>query len=163
MIAAGVISGVQVGIGAYAMSKRKMFSTSEFHNKKEIVELQQEHKKVFGTDINELGYPDMGNGRYADQLSYKEWVEFNNAQRSHYDMVENSGLALPCLVLNGLFRPALSAGLGAAYAIGRLLYGVGYQAAGANGRYPGALVSGIGSFGLYGLSIFYGLRNFDLV
>ena len=29
------------------------------------------------------GFPDTGEGRYADKLPYKDWVEFNNSQRVH--------------------------------------------------------------------------------
>ena len=25
------------------------------------------------------GYPDMGNGRYSDKITYKQWFEFNVA------------------------------------------------------------------------------------
>lgn len=28
-----------------------------------------------------LGYPDMGNGKFSQQLTYAEWLEFNNVQR----------------------------------------------------------------------------------
>ena len=38
-----------------------------------------EHKRVFGEEISAYGYPDMGNGRYAEKLSYEEWVNFNKA------------------------------------------------------------------------------------
>lgn len=34
------------------------------------------------------GYPDMGNGRYAADWSYKEWFIFNNWQRAHYNYLE---------------------------------------------------------------------------
>merc|ERR1719506_581888 len=34
------------------------------------------------------GAPDSGNGYFADQLSYKEWYEFNRAQRIHLNMFE---------------------------------------------------------------------------
>ena len=52
-------------------------------------------KKNFGTvhqqEINEQikkgGYPDMGNGRYSEKLSYSDWIKFNNAQRAHLNFV----------------------------------------------------------------------------
>lgn len=38
-----------------------------------------EHERFFpGEKVPKGGYPDMGNGRYAAKLSYKEWYEFNN-------------------------------------------------------------------------------------
>jgi len=30
----------------------------------------------------------MGSGRYSEKLEYKEWFEFNNAQRVHVNFVE---------------------------------------------------------------------------
>ena len=36
------------------------------------------HKKEFGEVPPLHGFPDMGNGRYAEQLSYGEWFKFNN-------------------------------------------------------------------------------------
>lgn len=39
-----------------------------------------EHERHFpGTTYNNQGYPDMGNGRYAMKLPYKDWYNFNNA------------------------------------------------------------------------------------
>lgn len=35
------------------------------------------HKSETGDEIEEHGYPDMGNGKYAEKLSYKDWYEFN--------------------------------------------------------------------------------------
>jgi hypothetical protein len=32
-----------------------------------------------GTVYNKEGYPDMGSGRYALLLPYKDWYNFNNA------------------------------------------------------------------------------------
>lgn len=40
----------------------------------------KEHKEAFGqdTEINRLGYPDMGNNRFADLLPYRDWIKMNN-------------------------------------------------------------------------------------
>ena len=47
------------------------------------------HERFFpGTDLPKGGYPDMGNGRYSEKLSYKEWFEFNVGQRIHYNYLE---------------------------------------------------------------------------
>lgn len=72
------------------MGHRKYFKSEEFLKKPEVQQMQEEHKKAFGTTISAQGYPDMGNGRYAQHMPYKEWVAFNNAQRSHYNMIEIS-------------------------------------------------------------------------
>ena len=41
------------------------------------VECSGESKPAVG------GWPDNGDGRYSDKLSYRAWFEFNNAQRVH--------------------------------------------------------------------------------
>ena len=46
------------------------------------------HQEAFGTDISPGGYPDTGNGFYADKLSYKDWYTFNNWQRAHLNFWE---------------------------------------------------------------------------
>ena len=33
----------------------------------------EEHQEAFGTKIPDMGYPDIGDGRYAKKLPYKQW------------------------------------------------------------------------------------------
>jgi hypothetical protein len=139
------------------MGERKHFSSKEFTSKKEVQILNDEHKKVFGSDINKQGYPDMGNGLYSKHLSYDQWVNFNNAQRGHYNMVESSGPVVACLVISGLQSPRISAILGFCYGFGRFLYSLGYTSGGANGRIAGAVISILGQFGLWGLTAYNGM------
>ena len=47
----------------------------------------EEHKEAFGAMVPLSGYPDMGNGRYSEKLSYKEWYNYNNIQRVHQNFV----------------------------------------------------------------------------
>ena len=45
----------------------------------------EEHRAAFGA-VNRPepgGFPDTGNGFYADKLSYKSWFQFNCAWRAH--------------------------------------------------------------------------------
>ena len=44
-----------------------------------------EHIAAFGTASIPAkgGYPDSGNGYYSDKLSYKQWLNLNNAFRTH--------------------------------------------------------------------------------
>ena len=47
-------------------------------------QLLEEHKKATGEEkLPSNGYPDMGTGRYAQLLPYKQWLDFANAQRIH--------------------------------------------------------------------------------
>ena len=63
------------------------------------------HEKEVGKDIkmSKFGYPDMGNNRYSDVLSYKDWIKINNAQRCHEHMV-----AMNPIFFGGAFVSALS-------------------------------------------------------
>ncbi len=146
------------------MKHRKAFKSKEFLEKSAVKKMQEEHKKAFGTPINDLGYPDMGNGRYAAELDYPQWVEFNNAQRAHYNMIEISAPVLSCLTLSGLFQPAIAAGLGFTFGVGRIVYSMGYQSnAGANGRLAGAVIASIATYSLYLLTIYNGVKMTGLL
>jgi hypothetical protein len=63
---------------------RKRIFTKEFMKKFEDLH-ESEYKKR--ADLT-YGLPDTGSGRYSKELSYKQWYEFNNAQRAHYNFVE---------------------------------------------------------------------------
>ena len=53
-------------------------------------QLLEEHKKATGEDkLPSNGYPDMGTGRYAQLLPYKQWLDFANAQRIHVRPLAN--------------------------------------------------------------------------
>ena len=126
--------------------------------------LQEEHKKAYGVPINDLGYPDMGNGRYAQLLPYVEWYEFNNAQRGHYNMVESSAPVLATMLAGGLIFPKLSAVLGLSYGLGMLLFGLGYSGKqGANGRMLGAALRTVSSLALTAISVGFALKAFGLI
>jgi Uncharacterized relative of glutathione S-transferase, MAPEG superfamily len=113
---------------------RKKLFTKEFLE----TNFGAEHKAATGTDIAPGGYPDVGCGRYSQKLSYKDWYDFNNAQRAHLNLVENIGLVIPMLLISGLQYPTYAAIVGFAYFISRFLYGFGYIKSGPPGRLVGA-------------------------
>ena len=53
-----------------------------FARNKAIIDLNLAHihKEALGEDtwINKLGYPDIGNNKYAEFLPYRDWVKINN-------------------------------------------------------------------------------------
>jgi len=72
-------------------------------------------------------------------------------------MIESSAPVLGCLIVGGLFRPKVCAGLGVLYGAGRVIYAIGYKSKmGANGRVAGAAAAAIGMLGLYGICFFEG-------
>jgi hypothetical protein len=160
LMSVGSIGLVQYGLGIPVMNCRSYFSSPEFLNKPEVKLLLDEHKKEFSSAINKQGYPDTGSGRYSQLLPYKQWVEFNNAQRSHANMIEGSGPVLACIIVSGLYNPVLSSAAGFLYAASRIVYSIGYNSKkGADARLVGAILGALSSYFLYGFSIYSGFRN----
>ena len=59
-------------------------------NRDYMTGFEGEHRDAFlgETPLPDLGFPDTGNGYFSKKISYKEWYEFNNAQRAHMNFVE---------------------------------------------------------------------------
>ena len=55
-----------------------------------MIKFQKEHQEHFGEKSSVVpgGFPDSGNGYYADKLPYKTWFELNTAIRVHQNFVE---------------------------------------------------------------------------
>jgi glutathione S-transferase len=94
----------------------------------------------------------MGGGLYAHKLSYKQWYEFNSAQRAHYNFLEWIATTLILILVAGIYFPIPSASLGLAVFIGRLLYSIGYVMGGPNGRFVGVLINDLSILALFVLS-----------
>lgn len=78
---------VLIGFFVAGRVRGKVF-TSEFMEKN----FDREHREAtFQSIENSEGYPDMGQGKYADKLSYENWLWFGKAQRTHYNFLENWG------------------------------------------------------------------------
>lgn len=139
--------------------RRSYFKSAEFLEKPAVKEMAAEHQKLFRHEMNNVGYPDTGNGRYSQQLTYEHWVRFNCAQRAHMNMVEDSGPVLACLVTSGLVYPRTAAALAMIFALGRIKYAAGYKSnLGADGRIPGAASAGVASMMLKILAVAAGLQ-----
>jgi len=86
------------------------------------------------------GYPDMGSGRYADKLDTQSWIDFNNAQRVHYNYLESIPIVITCTLISGLSYPRYTVLMAWIFMIGRTLYTMGYLTGGAQKRGPGAII-----------------------
>ena len=84
--------------------------------------MEDETMKKKGASLKDLanGYPDMGNGRYAEKLSYKEWYDFNRVQRVHKNFLESLTVIVVLILINGIANPISSIVLGGAYFLVRL-------------------------------------------
>ena len=74
-----------------------------------------------------MGYPDMGAGMYSRLLPYKDWFQFNCAQRVHANSVEHLAWTLPTFIGTAIFFPRTAAVFGTTVLVGRELYRYGYM------------------------------------
>ena len=93
----------------------------------------------------------MGSGVYSQKLNYKDWYTFNCAQRVHLNFVESIATYLILLLVAGLYYPIVTAILGVALIVGRIIYGIGYMINPLL-RAPGALIIDVALVGLTGLA-----------
>lgn len=100
----------------------------------------EDHWKAFGEKIGKGGYPDTGNGRYAQCLDYKGWFEFNNRQRAHYNCLEQVATIISLVLVSGISVPVAAGVIGWVYFVGRIAYTFGYISKGPKGRTVGALI-----------------------
>ena len=112
-------------------------SRIKIFNGKFMKKFEEEHKSAFGTKPANLGYPDTGNGRYSKALPYKDWYEFNCAQRCHMNYIEGFALILVGTLISGIQYPLITFATQIVYIIGRQLYSDGYMK-GADYRITGA-------------------------
>lgn len=70
-------------------------------------QFKDEHQKAFGESVSfpKNGLPDTGHGRFADKLTYSQWLDFNHAQRVHYNFVEQVVPMIVGTLLAGLVYP----------------------------------------------------------
>ena len=116
--------------------RRKVF-TKEYLEK----HFGEEHKKATGQEIVKGGYPDTGNGLYAFKLSYKDWYDFNNRQRAHYNALEHVATMITIVVVAGISMPIAASVIGWIYFVGRIISTIGYVAKGPQGRLFGVILS----------------------
>lgn len=82
----------------------------------------------------------MGQGRYSEKLSYKDWFIFNSAQRVHYNYLENVTNVICFLLIGGLLYPYVAVAFGGLYILGRILFHIGYIRKGPRGRAIGFIL-----------------------
>ncbi|CAG9311651.1 unnamed protein product [Blepharisma stoltei] len=108
----------------------------------------EEFRNTFRRDPDPLGYPDMGNGRFSEKLSFADWYYFNNAQRVHYNFLEGIHIPLVCIPIGGVELEYYTIGLAAAYIAGRAIYAIGYTRVGSKGRLIGVGILDLALIGL---------------
>ena len=105
-----------------------------------MAKVAKEHAAAFPNQpLPEMGFPDAGSGRFSMQLSYADWFTFNNAMRSHLNIVEQLPFISVFLLTSGLIIPNIVLYVAWAGALARLAYVIGYAIYGPNARVAGAL------------------------
>jgi glutathione S-transferase len=144
--ACALLSCVAIGFeatifGAIAGRTRGKVFTKEFMESN----FGNEHFNAVHSAVSQNGYPDMGNGRYAAKLSYADWHNFNNAQRVHYNFIENITSYVIFIIIASLFFPSEASIIGWGLFVVRLIYAWGYLKEGAdnNARRIGSLGSAL--------------------
>ena len=116
-------------------------------------QFKYEHQAAFGpkASLAQGGFPDTGNGLYADKLPYKAWFEFNNCMRVHHNFVESLPFILTTILVCGLYTPEATLAIAALNVLTRIVYVVMYMRCGPDKRLPGFV---IGQWSLYALSLY---------
>ena len=142
MLSAGAITFQCIIVGFLAGGKRgKLFDHEKLKEK-----FGDEHQKNFKTDPPKGGYPDHGDGRFADDLSYADWYQFSLDQRSHKNFLEQLTINVFLLLVIGLVYPIAALVFAGIHFVFRIIYVIGYrsgatnQKLGANARAYGGLV-----------------------
>ena len=134
-----------ITLEAQVYMRRKTFDGKYMRRFDEI------HMKEVGGKAPQMGYPDMGNGRYSVDLSYDQWFTFNNWQRAHYNYLEQLTPTLIWILISCAYQPLAAAILGFFVFIGRTFYAIGYCST-PNSRVIGAIIVDLGFLGLFVLS-----------
>ena len=101
------------------------------------------HREATGKDQtgDSGGFPDCGDGRYAEKLGYAEWHRYCSFFRAHNNFVEQLPVIVTILVFSGLFLPKTTMWIGFINVISRGVYTFSYIYKGPNWRFVGALAN----------------------
>ena len=104
--------------------KLKLEETREAVFNQEFIE--KTYKQMAGVKGLPSKYLDNGAGALSKRLEYKDWFEFNNAQRVRCNSVEHLAWLMPLVIVGGVFQPRITVGLAGTILIGREFYRFGY-------------------------------------
>ena len=106
------------------LSARRAAMTQEH-----LAQFDAEHKAAFGesSKVDMLGQPDQGTGWYSKKLGYKEWVQFNSAQRIIMNYVESFPYLIVSSLVAGFYFCEVAIACVFLTLLGRIAYAVGYK------------------------------------
>ena len=110
------------------------------------------------------GYPDHGNGRYSAALSYRAWLDMNNGQRAHYNLVEAAVPLMTLHLMAGVYWPVASAAIMPVYIIARHIWSTNYMSGGPEARYNSvAVLHQLAFLSWFGMTIAGGIKLTGLI
>eukprot|EP01017_Pseudomicrothorax_dubius_P025676 TRINITY_DN2798_c0_g1_i1.p1 TRINITY_DN2798_c0_g1~~TRINITY_DN2798_c0_g1_i1.p1 ORF type:complete len:174 (+),score=13.76 TRINITY_DN2798_c0_g1_i1:43-564(+) len=136
-----ILTSAALAIMCFSLGPTVIASRRKHFNKEFMDQFREEHQREIGEPLPDLGFPDIGSGRYSAKLSYKSWFEFNNAQRTHQNFIEALTVVISCTLTGGLRFPIPATIIGGLHFIGRLIYIIGYRFKGPRGRSIGAVLN----------------------
>ena len=88
--------------------RSKVFSREFLSENFEEEHIEAMNEEGVMTDISPGGFPDCGDGRYSEKLSYRDWYIFNQTVRAHINFVEALPGVITILALSGFVLPQLT-------------------------------------------------------
>ena len=95
------------------------------------------------------GFPDSGEGMFADKLSYKQWFNLNNANRVYRNFIESYLNLVVIILVSGNVYPKATLAIAAVQCVARPIYSIMYYISGGDYRRCGALLGGLPLYGLF--------------
>ena len=119
-------------------------------------QFNKEHNEAFPEQQRapQFGYPDSGNGRYAQKLPYADWYRMNNGQRCQINFLEHFNFVTLVPMIVAIKAPVAALVLLIAIFTGRLMFSIGYTKFGPKARIPGALIMDLAIFVAFGYMIY---------
>lgn len=148
---------ITIGFSVVGKARTKVFTKQwmETH-------FGKQHQEQIGAPVSHFGYPDMGNGRYTEKLPYNDWLYFNNAQRAHYNLIEQITTAFILLLVGGIAYPLYAAFCGFTFFIARILYCFYVSKEGAKNKLRG-IGAILGDIALLGGLMLAVLSGFEII
>ena len=124
LLQVGVISFQCIVIGFGAGAKRKEFFDGSVKVKDKY---NEQHKATYIRDIPKGGYPDMGDGRFGQELTYKQWRAFQLDQRGHKNFLEQVAMIVFFQLVIGFMWPVVALVFGFIHFVCRFIFVYGYK------------------------------------
>ena len=112
-------------------------------------QFKEEHEAAIGKELQKGGFPDCGEGRYAEKLSYEAWLRYGNFFRAHNNFVEQLPVLVAFLVFAGLFLPKITMWVGFINVVSRIAYTASYICKGPNWR----VINAFANLCIYGVGL----------